>query len=80
MIAIVREKVVICPKKCVRNFFYDSIDLFLGAKSEALEDRKAECSARRFELRFRPVHARCVSSVVAAIGILFAAYHNAGVE
>ena len=54
-----------------------SVDFFLTAESEALQDGGAESAAGGLEVRFRPVDACGVAAVVPAVGVFFAADYDA---
>ena len=80
MIAITRQQIVVRPKELVGDFFYYRIDFFLGSKGEALEDVAAPSAAGRFEVRFGPVDTCDTATIVSSVGVLFAAYYDAGME
>lgn len=80
MVAVLGEEVVCGASKFFGNGADDSLNLFVGGKSEAVEDLALERSAWRFGLGLGPVDTGEAGMVMSAISILFSVYNDARME
>ena len=56
VIAVVREEVVGCPLKLLRDLFDDALDFVLGTEGEALQQLTTKGTPRWFRVRLCPVY------------------------